>query len=88
MTIKELNKIRGDIFSAGLENAEIKKALDVAGIAYLYELTELPDKHASIVLTARAQMNDNTLRERGFTPENTKAKLLLTYHQQSKTVTF
>ena len=57
MTIKELNKIRGDIFSAGLENAEIKKALDVAGIAYLYELTELPDKHASIVLTARAQMN-------------------------------
>lgn len=88
MTIKEFNALRGEIYRAGLDNAEIRAALDVAGVAYIYDLTELPDKHAVIILTAKSQLNNNTLQGLGFDPDKTAAKLLLTYHRQAKTVTF
>lgn len=87
MTIKEYNKFRSAVYAVGLEIPEVREAIDVAGIAYLYEVEELPDKHGVLVLTAKTQLNDNTLAASGFSP-NADVRLRAVFNRQTKCVTF
>ena len=88
MTTKEYNALRHAIYEEGAAVPEIRAALDAAGIAYLYDVHCLPDKHAVLVLTDRHQLNDNTLTERGLDPATADVTRCLTYHRQTRCVTF
>lgn len=88
MTIKEYNKLRADIYSAAMENQDVADAINGSGIAYIYEITQLPDKHKVLVLTAKTQMNSYVLREHGFDPDRVSVELRLTLHQQTKCADF
>ena len=90
MTVKEYNKIRAAVFQAALENsAEVEEAIRVEGVAYIYDVQALPDKHVVLVLTHQAQLNDNVLRKLGFdNPEAATARLVMTLNRQTKCATF
>lgn len=79
--------MRSRIFNAAMENGEIAEAVKTSGVAYVYDIFELPDKHAVLVLTAETQMNDNTLKESGFSPA-AHIRRVLVVHGQRKTVDF
>ena len=88
MKIKEFNKIRNEIYAEGLKHPEIAEALYYGGVCYLYDVLDASRNHAVLVLTAKTQLNENTLRNAGLDPETAMAKLVMTYHQQTKCVTF
>ncbi len=88
MQIKEYNKFRTAVFSAAMEIPDVADAVKTAGIALVYELTQLPDKHEIVVLTQRTQLNDNLLRAHGFSPAETAAVLKLTLDRQTKCAAF
>lgn len=84
MTITNYNALRRRIFDAATQDPEIADAINVAGVAYVYELTQLPDRHAVVVLTAKTQLHDNLLREHGFEPDKATARLTLTLNRRTK----
>lgn len=86
MTIKEFNTIRSAAYNAANEIPEIKRALDVAGVAYVYDARQ-GDHHELLVFTAKTQCNDNTLAEHGFTAA-AEVSLILVAHRQTKSVKF
>lgn len=88
MTVKEYNELRHSLYLEGLEHEEIRKALDNAGVAYLYEIEQLPDKHSVVILTATTQMNSNMLRGLGFDPDASVVTQRLKYIRQRKIVEF
>lgn len=84
MTLKEFNKLRADIFSAAMNIPDVADAVRTSGVAYIYDLFQLPGKHQVVVLSAQTQMHDNLMRERGFDPEQTTAALKLVLYGQTK----
>lgn len=86
MTTKELNTIRAAAYAAANEVPEIRHALDVAGVAYVYDVQE-GNHRELLVLTARNQLNDNTLSEHGFTTA-AKVSLILVAQRRTKSVKF
>lgn len=84
MTIKEYNKFRSAVYASAMEIPDVQEAIRVAGIAQIVEVHQLPDKHGILVLTARTQINDNTLREHGFDPEKVDVKTRVILHQNTK----
>lgn len=84
MTIKEYNKFRSAVFDAAMEIPEVAEAIRVAGVAQIVEVHQLPDKHGVLVLTAKTQLNDYTLRTHGFDPEKVDVKTRVILHQQTK----
>lgn len=89
MTIKEYNKLRNDIFTLAMQNAEIaEKAKDpCSGTVYIVELEQIDGKHGVIVLTRKTQLNDRTISDAGFDPEKTKARFVLTFDKPTRTAT-
>ena len=88
MTLKAFNELRGRFYAAAMEDAEIREAVEVSGVAHVYELEQLPDKHAVIVLTARTQLNDNTIQEQGFDPAAVQVRYRFSVSRQRRTVLF
>lgn len=88
MKIREFNEFRSAVYQAAMENVEIAKTVNNEGVAFVYDLFELPDKHKIVVLSLESQLNGLFLQEIGFSPEKTKARLLLKVHRQRKTVDF
>lgn len=88
MQIKEYNKLRTAVFSAAMEIPDIADAVETSGVALVYELRQLPDKHEVVVLTHRTQLNDNLLRSHGFSPAETDAVLKLKLDRQTKCADF
>lgn len=86
MTIKEFNTIRAAAYAAANEVPEIRHALDVAGVAYVYDVQE-GDHRELLVLTARTQLNDNTLAAHGFSAD-AAVHTLLKAQRQTKSVKF
>lgn len=86
MTVKELNTIRAAAYAAANEVPEIRHALDVAGVAYVFDVQE-GDHHELLVLTARTQLNDNTLAAHGFTAD-AAVHTLLKAQRQTKSIKF
>ena len=84
MTIKEYNKFRSAVYAAAMDIPEVAEAVRIAGIAQIVEVHQLPDKHGILVLTAKTQLNDNTLRAHGFDPEKVDVKTRVILHQQTK----
>ena len=88
MTIKEYNKLRTAVFDAAMEIPDISDAVNSSGVALVYELRQLPDKHEVVVLTQRTQLNDNLLRSHGFSPAETDVILKLKLNAQTKCADF
>ena len=88
MTIKEYNKLRTAVFSAAMEFPDIADAVETSGVALVYELRQLPDKHEVVVLTQCPQLNDNMLRSHGFSPAETDVILKLKLNAQTKCAEF
>jgi hypothetical protein len=86
MTIKEFNTIRSAAYAAANEIPEIKHALDVAGVAYVFDIQE-GNHRELLVLTARTQLNDNTLAAHGFTAD-AAVHTLLKAQRQTKSIKF
>ena len=88
MKIREFNRIRSEIYEAGLRNPEIAEALYYGGICYLYDVIDGSRNRTVLALTAKSQLNANTIRNAGLDPETAKAELVMIYHQQTKCVSF
>ena len=88
MTIKEYNRLRTAVFAAAMEIPDIADAVKTSGVALVYELRQLPDKHEIVVLTQRTQLNDNLLRAHGFSPAETDVILKLKLNAQTKCADF
>ena len=86
MTVKELNTIRAAAYAAANEIPEIRNALDVAGVAYVYDVRE-GDRRELLVLTARTQLNNNTLADHGFTAD-AAVHTLLKAQRQTRSIKF
>ena len=77
MTKKEYNSMRTALYTAAMEIEEVREAVETTGGAFVYEIYQLPDLHKFVVLTRKAQLNENTLRENGFDPVMATCKLKL-----------
>jgi len=87
MTVKEYNALRHSIFCAAMEAPEIEDAVNNSGVAYIYDVWQ-GENHTVLVLTAKTQLNSNTLIENGFDPELTDTRLVLKLNRQTKCVYF
>ena len=87
MTRKEANKLRHDLFVAGLENEDIAKALEVYDVAYLYQVSDC-HRQSYIVLTKTTQLNSWTIENNGFDPKTATARRIMTFNRKTKAVTF
>lgn len=89
MKIKEYNSMKSRIYEIGMECTEVRNALQYNENVYVYDVSQLnPPRHEVLVLTAKTQLNDNTLAAHGFAPESTDANLILTFNRVTKTVKF
>lgn len=84
MTKKEFNQLRAAMYSEAMKNAEIAEAVSTSGVCYIYEVEDSTGQHSMIVLSAKTQLNDNTLRAHGIAPETAKVTLKLTLTRQTK----
>lgn len=83
MTKKEFNTIKRAAFDAALEIPEVAEELKYGGV-YIYQLWELPDKHAIITLNYKTQLNSVTLRKYGFDSERVSAELVCYLNPKTK----
>jgi len=88
MTVKAFNELRSQFYAAAMEDAEIREAVEVSGVAHVFELEQLPDRHAVLVLTARTQLNDSTIRAQGFDPAAVQVRHRFSVSRQRRTVLF
>lgn len=88
MTIKEYNQLRTAVFASAMEIPDVADAVNSSGVALVYELRQLPDKHEVVVLTHRTQLNDNLLRSHGFSPAETDVMLKLRLDGRTKCADF
>ena len=84
MTIKEYNRIRTAIFAEAAKIPEVEKALAIDGVAYIYEAVDATRQHTVLTLTAKTQLNDNTLRAAGIDPSTATCRLQMTLRQTTK----
>lgn len=88
MTIREFNKLRRAVYDQAMENQEIADAVNVCGEAFVWDVRS-GDKHAFLVLSHKAQLNDNVLREHGICDgENAVSKLVLHLNRKTKCADF
>lgn len=84
MKIKELNKIRLNLYNEFLKIEEVQELLKYNDILYVYEFAE-GSKHVVKCFTNENQVNDDFLKNNGFT-KNTFIKKLYTIDKQAKQV--
>lgn len=88
MTIKEYNFLRRSAYESALEIEEINKAVSTSGVAYIYEV-EQGTSHVVLVLTNKAQLNDNALLAHGIKePSAASVRLVMSLNRQTKCATF
>ena len=87
MTVKELNAFRHETFENAKNIPEIAEKLRFGNV-YVFELSQLPDKHAVLVLNYKSQLNDNTMIEAGFDPAQTFVKKVMYLNRATKCAEF
>ena len=88
MKIADYNKLRAAVFMEATKNPEIADALRCSETCYLYDVADGKQQHGILVLTAKTQLNDNTLAAEGFDPATARAERVLTLNRQTKCATF
>lgn len=88
MKIADFNNLRHDIFSEAAKLPEVSDALRLNNIVYIYEVTDGKQQHGVLVLSAKTQLNDNTLAQNGFDAATARAHLVLTLNRNTKCATF
>ena len=88
MKIADFDKLRHAIFVEATQNEEVFEALRVNNIVYLYDVTDGKQQHGVLVLTAKTQLNDNTLAQNGFDAATARAHLVLTLNRDTKCANF
>lgn len=88
MKIADYNKLRISVFLEATKNQEIADALKYNDMCYLYDVVDAKQQHGVLVLTAKTQLNDNTLKENGFDAETARANLVLCLNRTTKCATF
>lgn len=76
MKIKELNKIRLNLYNEFLKIEEVQELLKYNNILYIYEISE-GSKHVVKCFTNENQVNIDFLKNNGFTKNAFIKKLLL-----------
>lgn len=84
MKIKELNKIKLNLYNEFLKIEEVQELLKCNSILYIYEISE-GSKHVVKCFTNENQVNDDFLKNNGFT-KNAFVKKLYTIDKQTKQV--
>lgn len=88
MKIADFNNLRHEIFSEAAKFPEVSDALRHNNGVLVYEVTDGKQQHGVLVLTAKTQLNDNTLVQNGFDPKTARAHLVLTLNRDTKCATF
>lgn len=84
MKIKELNKIRFNLYNEFLKIEEVQELLKNNSILYVYEIAE-GSKHLIKCFTIGSHANSEFLKENGFT-KNAFVQKLYTIDKQAKQV--
>lgn len=86
MTVKELNKMRSEMYQVAMQYEDFAEAINNEGRAIVYEIA-LGDKHAVVVLTRESQMNYAFIESLGF-DQNARVEWLFTGTRSTKTIYF
>ena len=87
MKIADYNKLRAAIYADAVKDPEVADALLYNDRVYLYDVTDSKQQHGVLALTAKTQLNDNTLADRGFDAATARTELIMTLDRKTKCAT-
>lgn len=86
MTVKEFNRIRHAAYLEAIKIESVKNAFSTNNTVYIYDIAE-GQKHQIEALSWESQMNDELLRQNGFTTA-ARVRLIMTLNRATQAADF